>query len=141
MLDSLSDLETLFSVVPFVVSSMARLITVPADPRLGERVVAVRVDDDSMTAKPAGTSEVSFQRGDTLIVSLDVPAGPGDIVVARRSTDPEPVIRRYRYRGRDRNGAPIIDLAPLNEDYDTVRLDADNPGTILGRVMQLVRNL
>jgi hypothetical protein len=43
--------------------------------------------------------------------------------------------RRYEPQGYDKQGREIIDLVPLNRDFPTLRIDADNPGRIVGKVV------
>lgn len=134
-----SEVEVIASKAVFAAPPTAPLVTIPSDTRLRERVVVVQVADDSMTALP-GHGEVSFRVGDMLVIDLDAPVRPGDFVLARRDRDDEPVFRRYQYRGKDHSGADIVDLTPLNDNFDTVRLDTENPGRVIGRVMKLVRD-
>ena len=44
--------------------------------------------------------------------------------------------KKYRPRGHDSNGHEIFELVPLNQDWPTITVNADNPGQIVGTVME-----
>jgi Peptidase S24-like len=89
-----------------------------------------KVEDDSMVE-----SQITFLPGQYIGVDKDAPVAFGDLVVAKRERDAKPVFRRYEPRGFDKQGREIIDLVPLNPDYSTLRIDAENPGHIVGKVV------
>ena len=94
------------------------------------RVSWYKVEDDSMVA-----SQITFLPGHHIGVDKDAPVAFGDLVVAKRDRDANPVFRRYEPQGYDKQGREIIDLVPLNRDFPTLRIDADNPGRIVGKVV------
>lgn len=73
--------------------------------------------------------------GDKVIVDPHVEPKPGDFVVAQIDDNEKATLKRYRDRGRDARG-PVIELAPSNPDYPTLRIDADSPGVIVGTVVE-----
>lgn len=84
-----------------------------------------------------GTSmEPEFRDGDKIIVDPDVAPLPGDYVVAKLERDDDATFKKYRPRGADAGGHPVIDLVPLNEDWPVLRIDAANPGRIVGTMVE-----
>jgi len=110
-------------------------ITVDADlaETLGPHTFALRVEGESMGPE--------FRSGDTVLVDPDATVRPGDIVVAKMAADETATLRKYRSRGKDADGRPIFELVPLNDDYPTLMVNADNPGAIIGPVVEHRRNL
>jgi SOS-response transcriptional repressor LexA len=77
-----------------------------------------------------------FGDGDVVFVDTGVEPLPGDFVVAAIEGQAEATFKKYRPRGSDDNGEPIIELAPLNPDYPTLTLSARNPGHVVGTMME-----
>jgi len=77
--------------------------------KLSERAFALVVEGESMADE--------FYPGDTVIV------------------DPA-IFRKYRPRGVDKAGKPIIELAPLNDDYPTTIINSGNAGSIIGTMVE-----
>jgi len=77
-----------------------------------------------------------FRDGDKIIVDPDVAPQPGDFVVAKLDREDEATFKKYRPRGFDKDGAPIIELLPINPDWPTLMLDADHPGRIVGTLIE-----
>lgn len=96
--------------------------------RISEAAFALVVRGDSMLP--------DFKEGDQVIVDPAVHAKPGNIVVAKMAHDNSATLKKYRARGQDPAGVMIFDLVPLNEDYPTIRVDSDNPGSIVGVVVE-----
>lgn len=82
-----------------------------------------------------------FKDGDVVVVDPDIKPQPGDIVVAVLEGDQEATIKKYRSRGNDHAGHHVFELVPLNEDYHTITVSSDNPGHIVGAVVEHRRNL
>lgn len=80
--------------------------------------------------------EPEFHEGDIIIIDPEVTPHPGDFVVAKLDREEEATFKKYRPRGTDGNGASIMDLVPLNPDWPTLRLDASNPGHIVGVLVE-----
>ncbi|ESZ52798.1 MULTISPECIES: XRE family transcriptional regulator [unclassified Mesorhizobium] len=85
---------------------------------------SLEIDGDSMLPE--------FQSGDVIIVDTGLRPLPGDCVVAAIESEEEATFKKYRPRGLDDNGQPIIELYPLNPDYPTLTISAKNPGRIVG---------
>jgi len=77
-----------------------------------------------------------FRDGDKIIIDPDVAPQPGDFVVAKLDREDEATFKKYRPRGFDKDGAPIIELLPINPDWPTLMLDADHPGRIVGTLIE-----
>jgi SOS-response transcriptional repressor LexA len=77
-----------------------------------------------------------FQESDIVIIDASTAPLPGDTVVAQLDSEKEATIKTYRPRGADEDGAPIIDLVPLNDYWPTLRIDAKTPGRIVGVVTE-----
>lgn len=86
------------------------------DQTLSRWAFALEVDGLSMAPQ--------FQPGDRIIVDPDLAPNPGDFVVARNGSE-QATFKKYRPRGIDANGNMIFELIPLNEDYPTLRSDAE----------------
>lgn len=74
--------------------------------------------------------------GDIVVIDPDVEPTPGDVVVAELDGESKACLKKYRPRGNDENGYPIIELVPYNDDYPTITISAKNPGRIIGTVME-----
>lgn len=77
-----------------------------------------------------------FYPGDIVIVDPEIPPRPGDYVVARLTREETVTFRKYRPRGNDRSGRPVIELAPLNEDYPPIVMDGRRPGSVVGTILE-----
>jgi SOS-response transcriptional repressor LexA len=110
---------------------------IAADPELarelGPNAFALVVRGLSMTPE--------FQPGDLVVVDPGVPVRPGDIVVAKLQNEDSATLKKYRDRGRSPAGDPVIELVPTNDDYPVLVLTADNPGRIVGPVIEHRRRL
>jgi SOS-response transcriptional repressor LexA len=80
--------------------------------------------------------EPDFQPGDKVIIDPMVRPRPGDFVVAKRDNDQEATFKKYRLRSLDEQGCDVIELKPLNLDWLTVMIDRDNPGHIVGTMVE-----
>ncbi len=89
---------------------------------------ALEVDGQSMTPE--------FQPGDKIIIDPKVEPRPGEFVVAKRDQDQEATFKKYRLRGYDDRGQEIIELVPLNQDWPILVIDAENPGQIVGTMVE-----
>ncbi len=99
----------------------------PDEPVSGQAFVLV-IDGRSMTP--------DFQPGDRVIIDPAVPPRPGDFVVAKLEREESATFKKYRLRRQDDRGREVIDLVPLNPDWPTLTLDEDNPGRIVGTMVE-----
>ena len=95
---------------------------------VGSRAFALIISGDSMLPE--------FRRGDKIIVDPEVSPKPGDFVIAKLEGDDEAMFKKYRPRGADIDGQPVIELVPLNEDWPTLTISTDNPGHIIGTLVE-----
>jgi SOS-response transcriptional repressor LexA len=77
-----------------------------------------------------------FQPGDKVIIDPMVRPRPGDFVIAKRDNDQEATFKKYRLRNQDEYGRDVIELMPLNSDWPTLMIDRDNPGHIVGTMIE-----
>lgn len=87
---------------------------ITTDLELGERAFAIVIRGNSM--------EPEFTEGDLVLIDPDEPLHPGDFVVAKNGEE-EATFKKYRPRGYSEDGKEIFELAPLNDDYATMRSD------------------
>lgn len=93
----------------------------------GEDAFAFRVSDEAMVPE--------FSPGDVVIIDPSREPRPGSFVAGRAGSGAV-LVRKYRDRGRDHADNPQFELAPINEDYPTLFISSDNPGTIVGVVVE-----
>jgi len=101
------------------------------DAKLSRWAFGLDVEGDSM--------EPRFHPGDRLIVDPERQPKPGSFVVARNGSN-QATFKKYRPRGIDAQGNEIFELAPLNEDYPTMRSDTEKL-TIIGVVTEVRQKL
>ena len=99
-----------------------------SDARVGPHAFALVIEGDSMTPE--------FRPGDKVIIDPTVAPRPGEYVVAKRHKDQRATFKKYRLRGQDSRGRDMIELVPLNLDWPTLVIDADNPGAIIGTMVE-----
>jgi SOS-response transcriptional repressor LexA len=96
------------------------------------------VSEDAFALDIEGSSmEPDFRAGDRIIVDPAVSPTPGDFVVAKLDGDDEATFKKYRPKGFDRTGQPLsVELVPLNEDWPVLILSIENPGWIVGTMVE-----
>ncbi|WP_421240172.1 LexA family protein [Aeromonas enteropelogenes] len=99
---------------------------ITTDLELGERAFAIVIRGNSM--------EPEFTEGDLVLIDPDEPLHPGDFVVAKNGEE-EATFKKYRPRGFSEDGKEIFELAPLNDDYATMRSDRQ-PIQIIGTMVE-----
>lgn len=90
--------------------------------------LALELDGESMLPE--------FQPGDVVVVDTGLEPLPGDYVVALIDNDAQATFKKFRPRGFDEDGQPVVELAPLNDDYPTLVIDAKRPGRIIGTMIE-----
>ena len=101
---------------------------IAVDPTHSARAFALLIRDESMAP--------DFREGDKIIIDPEVAPQPGDFVVAKLERDAESTFKKFRPRGEDASGTSTIELAPLNPDWPTVRINAETPGRIIGTMVE-----
>ena len=99
---------------------------ITTDLDLGQRAFAIVIRGNSM--------EPEFTEGDLVLIDPDEPLHPGDFVVAKNGEE-EATFKKYRPRGYSEDGKEIFELAPLNDDYATMRSDRQ-PIQIIGTMVE-----
>ncbi len=87
------------------------------DNDLSKWAFALEINGDSMLPE--------FRQGDRVIIDPELSPNPGDFVVAKNG-EQEATFKKYRPRGVDSAGNDIFELAPLNDDYPTLRSDVQH---------------
>jgi SOS-response transcriptional repressor LexA len=126
-------------VIDYVTAGSWGTINDPYPPGRGMDVLITeqKVGADTFALAVHGNSmEDTFHDGDKIIVDPDVSPQPGDFVVAKLDDLAEATFKKYRPRGTDAEGQPMIDLVPLNEDWPVLKIDSRNPGRIIGTVIE-----
>lgn len=88
---------------------------------------ALVIADDSMAPE--------FRDGDKIIIDPDVPPQPGDLIIAKLDRDEQATFRKYRPRAEG-DGPTTFELVPLNPDWPAITVGADNPGRIIGTLVE-----
>lgn len=95
---------------------------------LSDRSFGLVIEGESMLEE--------FYPADIVILDPELPPQPGDFVVAKLDKDHNVTFRKYRPRGLDGKGKPVIELAPLNDDYPTLVMDQRNPGRVIATLVE-----
>jgi SOS-response transcriptional repressor LexA len=111
---------------PFVLGAADEYLQ--TDLRVSSGTFALVIEGRSM--------EPEFLAGDKVIIDPTVPPRPGDFVVAKRDNDQEATFKRFRLRSQDEEGRDVIELKPVNPDWPTLMIDRDNPGHIVGTMVE-----
>jgi SOS-response transcriptional repressor LexA len=106
-------------------------------PKSRELMTELETSVDAFAITVEGESMLpDFAPGDRVVIDPAVKPQPGDFVVTKLEAETEATFRKYRLRGRDATGQDIIDLVPLNDDYPVVTMDSDNPGHLIGTMVE-----
>jgi len=102
---------------------------------VGDGFATIYTDDDYSTwafgLVIEGDSMLpEFREGDIVVIEPDWEPRPGEYVAAKNGRE-EATFKKYRPRGIDKDGKVIFELAPLNDDYPTLRSDTEHL-TIIG---------
>jgi hypothetical protein len=109
-----------------------------ADKEISAQAIAFRLGVDAM--------EPEFYKGEIIIVDPQVEPHNGDYVITeiiernQESNHELWMFAQYRPRGYLRE-KPVYDLVPLNPSYKTVTVGRDNPGRIVGTMVEHRRRL
>lgn len=98
------------------------------DRRVSDRAFALEVEGNSMADR--------FQEGDRIIIDPQVEATPGDFVVAKIIETNEVTFKKFRPRGVDKDGQPIFELKPLNDDWPPIIVTKEAPAEIIGAMVE-----
>lgn len=112
-------------------------VTVYKAEDIGPRAFALEVEGESMIVNPPVMGAVSYLPGEIIVCDPDAPLKPGDLVIAK--TEAGATFKKYRPGGSNKNGAEIIYLVPLNDDWESIKIDQSNPGTIVGKIVRHTR--
>ena len=95
--------------------------------KLGEKAFVMKITDKSM--------EPEFMDGSIIIVDPSANITPGAYVVAKIEKNNSYVLRRYSIKEEDKKGRPVVWLVPLNQDWPTIVINAENKVTVIGRMV------
>lgn len=126
-------------VIDYVQAGNWGTVTDPYPPGRGMDMIVTEqsVSAETFALLVRGTSmETGFSEGDKIVVDPSVTPQPGDFVIAKLDGQEEATFKKYRPRGTDGDGRPLIDLVPLNEDWPVLRIDAASPGRVIGTVIE-----
>ena len=110
----------------------------PLSPRVAQKFsplsFAVYMNDNSMIS--ATDHKHSIPNGALVWIASPAPEKiePGKIVAVKMNSEKKAIIRKYKDRGQDQHGNPVFELVPLNDDYQSVTVNAENPGKIIGLI-------
>lgn len=76
-----------------------------------------------------------FRPGDIVVIDPAINPVPGDFVVAKFDNHAGATFKRYRPRG-NLNGSEVIELVSLNDDHPNYIMDGENPGHIVGTMIE-----
>jgi SOS-response transcriptional repressor LexA len=96
---------------------------IPVRRHVGPRAFALEIDGPSM--------EPEFHDKDVVIIDPDLEARPGHYVAARIDEDNLATFKRFRVKGHDGRGRPIVELVPLNPDWPVMTLNVKG-GRVIG---------
>jgi transcriptional regulator with XRE-family HTH domain len=93
----------------------------------------IEIEDESMLP--------TFKPGDHVFMDTGVEPAPGDFVVVIFENEADVEfstfqLRKYRPRGNDERGRPVIELAPMNDDFPTITLTHRTAGRLLGCMVE-----
>ena len=101
----------------------------PLATRCGVDTFALIVGDRAMHPE--------FGQGDLVIIDPEAQAQPGEIVAAHLDGEAEVLLRKYRVRKRSaKRPDAAVELVALNEDFGSIAIDGDHPGTVIGPVVE-----
>src|SRR5471030_1335310 len=112
-------------VISAIQAGALREITEPYE--LGDGFATLYTDDDYSKwafglVIEGDSMSPEFRDGDLVIIEPDWEPRPGEYVAAKNGRE-EATFKKYRPRGIDAQGNEVFELAPLNEDYPTLRSD------------------
>lgn len=96
--------------------------TVYTDENYSKWAFGLEIEGESMLPE--------FRPGDLVIIEPEWEPRPGEYVAAKNGKE-EATFKKYRPRGLDKDGNTVFELAPLNDDYPTLRSDV-TPLVIIG---------
>lgn len=100
---------------------------IAVDASISSKCFALRIKGDSMSPL--------FSEGDIVVVDPDLSPRNGDCVIATQN-DHAATLKEYRLRGIDPQGNQVFDLIPLNPVYPTITINRENPGQVIGVVVE-----
>ncbi|WP_281523310.1 LexA family transcriptional regulator [Turicimonas muris] len=92
-----------------------------------QEVFGLRVKDESM--------EPLFHDGDLIIIDPTAEPRPGDFVIARLIDEGQTTFKKLRVKGMNKEGQTVMELIPLNPDYETYNSEITR-FQIIGKVIE-----
>lgn len=100
---------------------------VDGDECIVQEAFGLRVKGDSM--------EPLFHNGDLIIIDPTAEPRPGDFVIARLIDEGETTFKKLRIKGMNKEGKAVMELIPLNPDYETYNSEITR-FQIIGKVIE-----
>ncbi len=94
----------------------------------GPDVFALVVKDASMMPE--------LKPGDIVVIDPAIAPQPGETVLAKLDNEDPVFLRRYRLLGKDAKGLNTFELIPINEYWPKIIVNSDNPGHIIGTLVE-----
>lgn len=92
-----------------------------------QEAFGLRVEGDSM--------EPLFHDGDLIIIDPTAEPRPGDYVIARLIDEGQTTFKKLRIKGMNNEGQAVMELIPLNPDYETYNSESTR-FQIIGKVIE-----
>lgn len=92
-----------------------------------QEAFGLRVEGDSM--------EPLFHDGDLIIIDPTAESRPGDFVIARLIDEGQTTFKKLRVKGMNKEGQTVMELIPLNPDYETYNSEITR-FQIIGKVIE-----
>lgn len=77
-----------------------------------------------------------LEPGDYVIIDPEVKPQPGEIVVVKLQKESAVILKKYRPLECSKDGSEIFELIAFNEDWPKIVVDSNNPGQIVGTLVE-----
>lgn len=77
-----------------------------------------------------------FNPGDHVIIDPDTKPQPGEIVAAKMQNEDVATLKKYRPLGYKDREQEVFELVSLNDDWPSIKVDRNNPGHIIGTLVE-----
>lgn len=123
------------STIAEAVTNADGYIDLPCQAKFGPLAFALVVKDESMFDPASPLASFSVGQPVVFDPSAAIQAKPGDFVLARVDGEKLEIFRQMRRAGRDAEGRELIDLVPLNPNYETHRVVPNVTGHVIAKLV------